>query len=217
MPSRRRRLDEAKRAGVAQLTNLGSEFRTAREQAGMSQEALAETLGWRREKIGRIENAHLRSATLFDLVVHSGALGLTMRTKVYPDGPPLRDVGQLSVSQRLLQRVSGNWRTQMEVPLTLPGDRRAFDMWLSTDSVSVAVEVVTRLRDVQAQIRAAHLKWRDSDAKRLVVVVAQSHANRRALRSLGDLLATDFPVGPRAALAALAEGRDPGGNAIVVV
>src|SRR5439155_21724139 len=113
MPSRRRRLVEAKRAGVAQLTNLGSEFRTAREQAGMSQEALAETLGWRREKIGRIENAHLRSATLFDLVVHSGALGLTMRTKVYPDGPPLRDVGQLSVSQRLLQRISGDWRTQM--------------------------------------------------------------------------------------------------------
>jgi len=90
-------------------------------------------------------------------------------------------------------------------------------MRLSRDDVSVAVEVITRLRDVQAQIRAAHLKWRDFDANRLVVVVAQSHANRTALRSLGDLLAADFPVGPRAAAAALAEGRDPGGNAIVVV
>jgi hypothetical protein len=105
----------------------------------------------------------------------------------------------------------------MEVPLTLPGDRRAFDMWLSTDDVSVAVEVFTRLCDVQAQIRAAHLKWRDSDAKRLIVLVAQSHANRTALRSVGHLLAADSPVGARAALAALAEGRDPGGNAIVMV
>ena len=86
MPSRRRRLDEAKRAGVAQLTNLGSELRNAREQAGMSQEALGETLGWRREKISRIENAQLRSATVLDLVAHSAALGLTSRAKVYPDG-----------------------------------------------------------------------------------------------------------------------------------
>src|SRR5439155_23555471 len=76
MPSRCRRLVEAKRAGVAQLTNLGSELRTAREQAGMSQEALGETLGWRREKISRIENAQLRSATVLDLVAHSAALGI---------------------------------------------------------------------------------------------------------------------------------------------
>jgi transcriptional regulator with XRE-family HTH domain len=217
MSSRRRRLDEAKRAAIAELTNLGAELRTGREQAGLTQRAVAATLGWRRERVSRIENTRLHRASLVDLVMHSAALGLTLRARVYPDGPPLRDVGQLSVSQRVLQRISDRWRVRMEVPLSLPGDRRAFDLWLAADGVSIAVEVFTRLRDVQAQIRGAHLKWRDSNATRLLVVVAQSHPNRASLKSVEDLLVADFPIGARATWAALAEGRDPGGNAIVVV
>src|SRR5437016_6645574 len=102
MPSHRRRLDVAKRAAAAELSNIGAELRTAREQAGLSQRAVAVSLGWRREKISRIENARLRTAALHDLMAQSAALGLTMRVKVYPDGPPLRDIAQLSVSQRLL-------------------------------------------------------------------------------------------------------------------
>jgi len=99
----------------------------------------------------------------------------------------------------------------------LPGDRRAFDLWLAADRITIAIEVFTKVRDVQAQIRAAHLKWRDSNRTRLIVVVAESHANRTALRAVADLIASDFPISPRAALAALTDARDPGGNAIVVV
>lgn len=102
MSSHRRRLDVGRRAAAAELSNIGAELRTAREQAGLSQRAVAVSLGWRREKISRIENARLRTAALHDLMAHSAALGLTMRVKVYPDGPPLRDIAQLSVSQRLL-------------------------------------------------------------------------------------------------------------------
>ena len=217
MPSRRRRLDEAKRAGLAQLTNIGNELRAAREQAGLSQEALAAGLDWRREKVSRIEHARLRTVSLPDLVAHGAALGLTLRTKAYPEGLPLRDLAQLSVSQRFLRRVAKEWRVRFEVPLAAPGDRRAFDLMLAGDDIRIAVEVFTRLLDVQAQIRAAHLKWRDSSAKRLVVVVAESHANRAALRAVLPLLAGDFPVRSRPALSALANGRDPGGNAIMVV
>lgn len=200
----------ARRAAAAELSNIGAELRTAREQAGLSQRAVAVTLGWRREKISRIENARLRTAALHDLMAHSAALGLTMRAKVYPHGPPLRDIAQLSVSQRLLRRISNTWGVRMEIPLMLPGDRRAFDLWLTADRITIAIEVFTKVRDVQAQIRAAHLKWRDSNATRLIVVVAESHANRTALRSVADLVASDYPISPRAALAALADGRDPG-------
>ena len=196
MSSHRRRLDVGRRAAAAELSNIGAELRTAREQAGLSQRAVAVSLGWRREKISRIENARLRTAALHDLMAQSAALGLTMRVKVYPDGPPLRDIAQLSVSQRLLSRISNTWRVRMEVPLTLPGDRRAFDLWLAADRITIAIEVFTKVRDVQAQIRAAHLKWRDSDATRLIVVVAESHANRTALRAAADLVASDFPISP---------------------
>jgi ribosome-binding protein aMBF1 (putative translation factor) len=64
MPSHRRRLDVARRAAAAELSNIGAELRTAREQAGLSQRAVAVSLGWRREKISRIENARLRTAAL---------------------------------------------------------------------------------------------------------------------------------------------------------
>ena len=217
MPSRRRRLDEAKRAGIAQLTTIGNELRAAREQAGLSQEVLAAGLEWRREKVSRVEHARLRTISLLDVVTHGAVLGLSVRTKVYPEGLPLRDLAQLSVSQRFLRRIAQEWRVRFEVPLAVAGDRRAVDLMLASSDLSIAVEVFTRLLDVQAQIRAAHLKWRDSSAKRLVVVVAESHANRAALRAVLPLLAADFPVGSRPALAALANGRDLGGNAIVVV
>lgn len=218
MPSHRKRLDDAKRGGLAELTNLGVELRAAREQAGLSQVAVAARLGWPREKVGRIENARLRTASLLDLASHSGVLGLTMRARVYPDAPPLRDVAQLSVTRRFLARISPAWRVRMEVPLGLAaGDRRAFDLSLSINDTTIAVEVFSRLRDVQAQFRSVQLKWRDSEANRLLVVLAQSHANRAGLGSVRHLLASDFPVGARAALLALGKGLDPGGNAILMV
>jgi transcriptional regulator with XRE-family HTH domain len=76
----------ARRAAAAELSNIGSDLRTAREQAGLSQRAVAVSLGWRREKISRIENARLRTAALHDLMAHSAVLGLTMRAKVYRMG-----------------------------------------------------------------------------------------------------------------------------------
>jgi hypothetical protein len=98
----------------------------------------------------------------------------------------------------------------MEVPLGLAaGDLRAFDLSLSINDPTIAVEVFSRLRDAQAQFRAVQLKWRDSEATRLLIVLAQSHANRAGLGSVRHLLASDFPVGARAALSALGEGLDP--------
>ena len=52
---------------------------------------------------------------------------------------------------------------------------------------------------------------------RLVVVVRATHHNRTALGSAADVLATTFPLGTRATLAALAAGEDPGENGIVLL
>ncbi len=90
-------------------------------------------------------------------------------------------------------------------------------MLLRNRGVTVGVEAISRLRDVQAQVRAAQLKRRDAEVLRLVLLVAATHANRRALASAEAVVRTEFKIGTRSALGALAEGRDPGGDALVLL
>jgi hypothetical protein len=53
--------------------------------------------------------------------------------------------------------------------------------------------------------------------QRAVLVVRGSHANRAILLAHLPSLRVTFPLGTREVLAALADGRDPGGNGIVVM
>jgi hypothetical protein len=82
---------------------------------------------------------------------------------------------------------------------------------------TIGVEAITRLRDVQAQIRAAQLKRHDAGVRRLVLLVGASRANRRALSEADALIRSSFPIATRAALAAFARGTDPGGDALVLL
>jgi hypothetical protein len=51
----------------------------------------------------------------------------------------------------------------------------------------------------------------------VVIVLAESASNRRALAEAADVIAADFPLGTRAVLRALSAGRDPGAHGIVVL
>jgi hypothetical protein len=88
---------------------------------------------------------------------------------------------------------------------------------LTGGALGIAVEVITRLRDLQAQIRAAQLKRRDISADRLLIVVAGSHANRLALGAARPTMLATFDTDTRRVLAALAAGADPGRDAVVVL
>jgi hypothetical protein len=81
----------------------------------------------------------------------------------------------------------------------------------------VVVEVITRLADLQAVVRLAQAKARDLGATRLVIVIAATHANRAALAATRRALVDSFDLDSRAVLAALAAGRDPGRDAIVLL
>jgi hypothetical protein len=89
-------------------------------------------------------------------------------------------------------------------------------MVLRRGAVSVGVEAISRLRDVQAQVRAARLKQKDAEIQRLILLIAATHANRRALTAAGPMRA-DFALTTRDALAALGAGGDPGDDAIVLL
>jgi len=61
------------------------------------------------------------------------------------------------------------------------------------------------------------MRLEDGQVPRLVILIRASRHNRDALSAAADVLATAFPLGTRATLAALASGRDPGDNGIVLL
>ncbi len=151
-----------------------------------------------------------------DLATQAVAVGLRLSTKLYPVGGSLRDANQLTMINRYREVVApGGWAIKLEAPVGGTGDLRAFDLVLSRPPIYVAHEFVSRLRDVQAQIRPLIRKQHDSGIQRLVLVVAATHANRRAVAEAGLILGEAFPLGTRTVLAALRAGRAPAANGLV--
>ncbi len=96
------------------------------------------------------------------------------------------------------------------------GDQRAWDLRLD-GPVSIGVEAETRPSDLQALERAIHLKQRDSDVTRVVLLVSDTERNRALLRMVLPLLRPSFPLSTREVLQALRDGRDPGASGLVVL
>jgi hypothetical protein len=79
----------------------------------------------------------------------------------------------------------------------------------------IGVEGETRPTDAQQLARRLALKQRDGGVDRLILVLADTDWCRRFVR-LNDLEAA-FPVAGRLALRAVAGGRDPGGDSVVLI
>ena len=60
-------------------------------------------------------------------------------------------------------------------------------------------------------------RGRGGDLNHVILLIAETRANRLALRVSATELGAAFPVSQRDCLRALHEGRDPGGNAIIVL
>lgn len=217
MPNRVRSVDQAAQLGRRLLNELGDDLREARLRAGLRQVDVARALGTSDTRLGLIEAGKLLTVPMLDLARHAGAVGLRLHARLYPAGPPIRDAAQVALLNRFRGRVSASWQVRLEAPLPVQGDQRAWDMFLRNAEVTIGVEAISRLRDVQAQVRAAQLKRRDGEVRRLLLVVAATHANRRALAAAEVLVRDDFKIGTRSALAAIAAGRDPGGDALVLL
>ena len=103
------------------------------------------------------------------------------------------------------------------MPVPLERDMRAADARLTRGDVTIIVEAITRLSDVQAQVRAAKLKARDIGGTRLLLLVGGSSANREALREAVPIVRAAFLTGTRRLLWTLADGRDPGADCLLVL
>jgi transcriptional regulator with XRE-family HTH domain len=217
VPNRSSRLHDAAIAGHSLQSELGRELRDARLARGLRQADVSRALRISRFQVSRTERGRRNSAGVADLARHGAVVGLRLHARFYPAGGGLRDAAQLDLLRRLRARIGDRWSWQLEAPLNIPGDLRAFDALLSTRSTTIAVEAITRLRDAQAQLRAAALKQRDGQVPRLVMLVRGTQHNREALASVADVLTTSFPLGTRATLKALEAGADPGDNGIVLL
>ena len=221
MSNRSSRIGDAGIAGRRAQADLGAELRNARLARGLRLKDLARSLYTSRFHLSRVEQGSLANVGIADLTRHGAALGLRLSARFYPVGGGLRDAAQIDLLRRLRARIGAGarWSWQLEAPIPIPGDLRAFDALLTSrdGAIRVAVEAITRLRDAQAQLREATRKQRDGGATRLVILLKASHHNREALSGAAELLATAFPLSTRATLKALEAGEDPGDNGIALM
>jgi len=207
----------AARRAQRMRVELGEEFRDARVAAGLSQGRVASAIGISPSEVGRIERGEARWVSIDTIARHGAAVGLDVRARAYPGGTPLRDgahVALLGAFRDLLNR-SLTFRT--EVPLATPGDLRAWDGIVGGAGDPIGVEAEMRIRDWQRLERRLALKQRDGGVTRIVLLVADTRTNRVALAAAGAALGVSFPVSAQAAIAAIKEGRDPGGSSMILL
>jgi len=168
-------------------------------------------------EVSRIERAERQRVSIRTLALIAEALGLDLVVRSYPGDRRVRDHPQLTGLRDLRGRLGPAWRWRYESQVG-PNDQRAWDARARhvRTGIEIVVEVETRLTDVQELLRRLALK-RDVAPVRLVVVVPETRANRLALREWRDILATELPGSARSTLRALAEGRDPGADCLLVL
>lgn len=215
MPTRTNLLDDANRWWRRMELEIGDQLRAARHLLGLTQKQVANAIGISQSDVSRRERGRAPRLTGQALARHAAAVGLKPSIKLWPVGGGVRDEAQARYVARFVARVGAAWKVRLEAPIPNPGDLRAVDILLIAGSIRIAVEVITRLADLQAQLRAAQLKARDIGTTRLVIVVAGTHANREALRAVRPTLVSSFELDARRVLTELAAGRDPGRDAII--
>lgn len=199
------------------LQRIGRELRLARIAAGMTQRQVATRLRTSKARISRVERAQVAGLSITAAARHAGAVGLRLTAQLFPGARRVLDAPQLALLQRLRDRLRDAWSWELEVPMTIPRDLRAVDARLTLGSVTIVVEAITRLADLQAQLRAAQLKRRDIAATRLLLLISDTNANRRALAEARPLLDVALLANAKRILGALEAGEDPGGDCLLVL
>jgi transcriptional regulator with XRE-family HTH domain len=218
MASREDPADRARRLARRDLAELLADLRATRVSLGLSQADVARAAGISRQLLGRYERDELGRNSWEQLAAIAGVLGVRLRIGSYPDGQPVRDEVQLRLLGAFRARLHPSlaWRT--EVPLPIPGDRRAWDAALIGDDGWTGVEGISRVGAVDATVRRVNLKHRDDPRMgRVVLLVNDTSRNREALRGSLAVLRADFPLGTREVMAALEAGRQPALNGIVLL
>ena len=210
-------VDEAVRRARQQLTTVISERGAARRAAGLSQAAVGAACGWSRQLVGAMESGRIEP-TPTQLARWGAVVGLDIPIRTYPGGSPLRDAGQLRLLARFQRAVGSSWAWRTEVPVSSdPLDRRAIDCVAVRHPYRVGIEAIARFADSQAQIRGATLKQKAAGLDRMLLVMADTRHNRRAVEIAAPSLAPAFQLTGREVLAPMRTGELPTANGVVLI
>ena len=196
---------------------IGQEIRNARRAAGLSLRTAAASVGLSYSTFARIERGMMAHASVAQLALACAAVGLELTSRAFPNGDPVRDRGQVRLIGRLRAILPGAIPLPTEVPLPIAGDLRSVDAASRLDGLWVAFEAETRLVDIQAMERRVLLKQCDGGYDRLILVVADTRANRLVLELHRETMRANFPLDGRRIRASLRQGKAPISNGIVVV
>ncbi|MBA3778433.1 MAG: helix-turn-helix transcriptional regulator [Chloroflexi bacterium] len=208
MSTRERPVDRGTRRGRRLIVEYGRELRDGRLETGLSQKELGRGAATSQSSVSRIERSAVRSLEIVLAARLMAVIGRDLSMRSFPAGPPIRDAAHQALLGRFRARVSPTFRCRFEVPLSIPGDPRAFDMTLDKPNLLIGVEAETRFHDRQSLDRRLALKRRDGQIDRLILLVSATKGNRTFLNEEGAGLREAFPLRTRAILEALARVAD---------
>jgi hypothetical protein len=217
MATRERPRDRALELADRAVAEVGRQVRIGRREAGVSIRAAAAAVALDPSTYGRIERGELENVTVRQLALACASVGRDLSVRSYPRGDPARDAGHRRLLERFRVRLPPGALWATEVPLPIPGDLRGLDGWTRLAGLSIGVEAETRLSDIQALERKVLLKARDADLDLVILLVAETRANRAILAIHREALRTSFPLDTREVMAAVTEGMPPRANGIVVL
>jgi transcriptional regulator with XRE-family HTH domain len=217
MPANDRFVARSRRLGHEIVRRMCRELRDGRIALGLSQASVARQAGLSRSKVGRIERGEYMGVPLIEIAILAAVVGLQLSVNAFPVGAALRDTAHAALLERFRNRLHDSLRWATEVPLPNQGDLRAWDAMISGPGFRVGVEAETRVRDGQALERRLRSKVRDGRVDAIILVLADTRANRTFLRERASSFDELFPVRAAEALRDLAAGRCPSGNAVVLI
>jgi len=196
---------------------MGREIRNARLDAGASLRTAARRVGLSHSQLSRIERGEVGDPTIGQLSRACAAVGLQLLVRAMPGSGAALDAGQLALIGRLRRILPTAVLVRTEVPIPLPGDRRAWDVVLGLDPRDTPLEAEARLRDIQTLDRRCALKLRDSGFDSMVLLISDTPHNRRMLELYREGIRTPFPLDTRTVLGYLRQGKTPPRSGIVVI
>jgi transcriptional regulator with XRE-family HTH domain len=212
--TRERPADRGRRRAADALRVLGRDARSARVGAGLSLRAVATATGTSHQQLLRFERGDVDHVSIPDVGAWCATVGLDLALRAFPAGDAIRDAGQQRLLDRLRPHIHASLRCRTEVPLPIRGDLRAWDLLIEGQDWRVAAEAETVLDDLQALERRLHRKQRDGEIDVVILLVADTRRNRRAIEAAPASFA-GFSRDSRATLRALRAGLNPGRSSIV--
>jgi hypothetical protein len=186
--------------------------------SGLSQRVVGDVAGLSRWEVGRLERGRIEHASLLQLNRVAAATGHRLWVKLYPAEDAVRDIASIRLLERFRARLHPRFRWLTEVRLHGSTGLRAWDAVAEADRERTAIEAETRIRDAQALKRRLKKKLDDDPTvSQLVLLVSDTHANREAIAALREMFRDTFPLDTREVLQALALGRHPAANGLVVL